>query len=205
MKKLFWILVLALICTVSQTHAFGLNFGLKVGDELYNHNMKGGPNPVGYDSSLPTTFLAMGELDLSLVSLELNVGSHSSLIAATRPKAGIIYFVNQEFAIAAIARFSIPIVPKVLSLDLGGGLDQRVLVGQHLAMSEKENADASGSRTMLPISAQVTVNVPFVKFYIESRFNVELTSDLSFAGFAGVPEKEMDANHEFWLLGGIAF
>ena len=24
-------------------------------------------------------------------------------------------------------------------------------------------------------------------------------------GFAGVPEKEMDANHEFWLLGGIAF
>ena len=196
MRTSLWIVLLTLF-SFNSAHALGLNFGLKVGHEMFNSNILGSPE------GAPSTFLAMGELDLSVINLEINLGSHSSFIVA--PQSGKTEFVNQEFAVAAIARLSLPIVPKVLSFDIGGGLDQRILMGQYLAANEKTNAQASGSRTMLPISAQIAVNVPVVKFYLETRFNVELNNSLSFGGFAGIPDEELGANHELWILGGIAF
>lgn len=67
--------------------------------------------------------------------------------------------------------------------------------------TEKESGNISGSRTIFPISVQITVNVPFVKFYLESRFNIELSNSFEISG----ESKELEANHEYWILGGIAF
>jgi hypothetical protein len=193
MKKISMITFLTLLCSMNISHALGLKFGAKIGQELFNSHAKGAP-----DGDAPSTFLAMGELDLSIVSLELNLGSHSSLV---QPSSAKLKLVNQEFTIAAIVRLSLPLIPKLLSLDIGGGLDQRVLMSQSNFATEAEIKDISGKRTMLPISAQITVNVSVVKFYLESRFNLELSNSFE----SSRQSKELDANHEYWILGGIAF
>ena len=193
MKKLSIVTFLVLLCSINVSYALGLNFGAKVGQELFNAHAEGSP-----DGSAPSTFLAMTELDLSIISLEVNLGAHSSFMKPANTKS---QFINNEFTMAAIVRLSLPLVPKVVSFDIGGGLDQRVLVSQSDFVTEKQVKNVSGSRTMLPLSAQFTLNVPIVKFYLESRFNIELSNSFEVSGVS----KEADANHEFWILGGIAF
>lgn len=60
---------------MSVSHALGLDFGVKIRQELFSAHAKGAP-----DGDSPSTFLAMEELDLSIISLKLDLGSHSSLI-----------------------------------------------------------------------------------------------------------------------------
>ena len=94
--------------------------------------------------------------------------------------------IQDELVIAALARWSVPVIPALLTVDLGAGLDQRfsmdirVLDRTFGINGETTSADISdqngGPRTLMPISAQVSLDVAMTTLLLEARYNVELAS-----------------------------
>ena len=103
---------------------------------------------------------------------------------------------------AFIGRVNIPIVPLIASGSFGAWIVQRVMLSQTLIENDITFDGASLTRTMLPISAMVSAGIPkIISFYLEARFNLELTNSYS----RNDAERELDKNHELWFLFGATF
>ena len=182
----------ASLATTPQAQAILPAFGIKLGNETFNTNIKGSPN-----SGSITTFLGVAELNLAVVSIEGNLGVHNSYVSLNRED-----YNNREFVTAAIARISLPIVPLIATAEFGAGLDQRTLISQTFVSSDAEVKGASLSRTMLPISALISASIPAVmSFNLEARLNIELNSSYSISG----NDRDLKSNHELWILAGATF
>ena len=185
------------IGATSQAHAILPKFGLKLGTETWNSSIDGSPN------GTLSTGLATVSMNLLIVNLEGNLGLHNSTAAGSRnDPLGFSNFENLELVTALIGRVNIPIVPLIASGSFGAGIDQRVMLSQTHVLTDKTIDDASLTRTMLPISAMVSAGIPkIISFYLEARFNLELTNSYSLNG----AERELDKNHELWFLFGATF
>ena len=171
--------LLLAICLPSSASALGLGFGAKVG--------AGSATVNDVDQEL-TTAMLVANFDLAVVAIEGNLGWHRS---ATKDADDTF---RDEMSAIALAKVGMPIVPAVLSLDFGAGLDQRF----HLStqVGGEEISDVSGGRTLLPLSLQLTGSVLLARLYAEVRYNHELTSTIKVNGVSA-PEQ----NEWLFLLG----
>ena len=147
--------------------------------------------------------LVVSSLDLKLAEIELNLGVHSYYL--TFDDIDEAWFTNQELVIAALVRWSLPLVPTLLSLELGAGIDQRIPLNLEFAHGlvypedDARGVKSGGSRTLMPISGQFTLNVAMVKLLLEMRYNLELTSNIK----SNTTTNDKRNKDEVWLLVGF--
>ena len=172
--RLITLSLLLAICLPSSASALGLGFGAKggVGSATVND----------VDQEL-TTAMLVANFDLVVVAIEGNLGWHRSAVK----NADDTY--RDEVSAIALAKLGMPIVPAVLSLDFGAGLDQRF----HLSTQAggEEISDASGNRTLLPLSVQLTGSVLLARLYAEMRYNHELTNTVKVNGASAPAQNEL--------------
>ena len=162
--------------------ALGLGFGAKVGTGSAEDN--------GNDVDLDTVML-VGNFDLVVVAIEGNIGWHRAALADDDSSY------TDELSLVGLAKVGMPLIPAVLSLDFGTGLDQRMVLGAQSAGAAVD--DTSGSRTLLPISLQLTGSVLLARLYAEMRYNYELSSSRKKGG------DEVDTDNELVFLLGATF
>ena len=170
------------LCVPTAASALGLGFGAKGG--------VGSASADGTDQDL-SAFMLVANFDLVALAVEGNLGWHRS--AAKGQDDSYL----DELSAIAIAKVGFPIVPALISLDFGAGLDQRFLLGA--TANGDEVSDASGSRTLLPLSVQLTGSVLLARLYGEVRYNRELSNSIKING-ADAP-----AQHETLFLLGATF
>ena len=182
------LLVLTAAAIPTSAFALGLGYGAKIGfgsGQSTNDNAS--------DTSLTAGLLVLN-LDLMAVAVEGNLGFHRMTV----DDADDTY--NDELSVVAIVKTGIPIIPAVLSLDFGAGLDQRFLLGSTVGGTELD--DISGSRTLIPISVQASGTVLLARLYGEIRYNHEIASSFEVDG------AEVDSDdklHELLFLVGATF
>ena len=182
--RLISLSLLLAICLPSSASALGLGFGAKVGT--------GSAEVDNVDQKL-TTAMLVANFDLVVVAIEGNLGWHRSAFK----DADDSY--RDEMSAIAIAKMGMPIVPAVLSIDFGAGLDQRFLLGSQVGGVEVSGI--SGSRTLLPLSLQLSGSVLLARLYAEMRYNYELSNSFEMDG-ASV---DADPQNELLFLLGATF
>ena len=219
MKKTACLFLVMLLGASPSAFALELDYGVKAGHEVFNGAIAGSPN-----TDPPSTILLVTSLNLPLVHVEFNAGAHTSYLVYKNPERH--FFIQDELVIAALARWSVPVIPALLTVDLGAGLDQRfsmdirVLDRTFGINGETTSADISdqngGPRTLMPISAQVSLDVAMTTLLLEARYNVELASGVLETGPSTDSGKEGGRtaenqtgderrNDELWLLLGLTF
>ena len=174
--------LLLLFCIPTTASALGLGFGAKAG---YG---SASANDVDHDLS---ALLLVANLELVAVAIEGNLGWHRT----TNSDFDDTY--RDEMSVVALAKFGLPIVPAILSLDFGAGLDQRFHLGTQVLGSDVDNV--SGTRTFVPISAQLTGSVLLAKLYGEVRYNYEVANSIEVDGAS------QDYGNELLFLLGATF
>ena len=164
--------------------ALGLGFGAKVGT--------GSGEVDGNDMALNTVML-VGNFDLVVMAIEGNIGWHRAALADDDKNF------TDELSLVGLAKVGMPLIPAVLSLDFGAGLDQRIILGAEAAGAALD--DVSGSRTLLPISVQLTGSVLLARLYGEMRYNYELSSKVEVGGV----EVDTKPLNELMFLIGATF
>ena len=182
------LLVLTAAAIPTSAFALGLGYGAKIGFGSGQSTADNDP-----DISLNAGLLVLN-LDLMAVSIEGNLGFHRMTV----DDADDTY--NDELSVVAIVKTGIPIIPAVLSLDFGAGLDQRILLGSTLNGTELDGA--SGSRTLIPISVQASGSVLLARLYGEIRYNYEIASSFE---VDGTEVESDDKLHELLFLVGATF
>ena len=145
-RKLGLALILSLLLAgPSSAFALGLGFGAKLGlgNGLPEDDDAG-------DISLTAGYL-VANFDLMAVAVEGNIG----LVRGTNDDFDDTY--GDELSVVALVKTGIPIIPAVLSLDFGAGIDQRILMGS--TVGGKDLDDVSGNRTLIPLSIQASGTV----------------------------------------------
>ena len=127
------------------------------------------------------------------VAVEGNIG----LVRGTNDDFDDTY--GDELSVVALVKTGIPIIPAVLSLDFGAGIDQRILMGS--TVGGKDLDDVSGNRTLIPLSIQASGTVLLARVYGEVRYNYEI------AGSFEVDGEEADAKkvNELLFMVGATF
>ena len=178
-----YLLLAALCCVPVSASALGLGFGAKAG--------YGSGSQKNNDQDL-TTFMAVGNFDLVLFAVEGNLGWLRG-----QSQEDDKSFVD-ELSAVVLAKLGIPLVPALLSVDFGAGLDQRLVLGAEVA---GQDAKLSGRRTLIPLSLQVTGSVLLARLYGEIRYNYELSNTLEADG----EEVDADPRNELLFLVGATF
>ena len=187
-RKLAFALILSLLLAgPSSAFALGLGFGAKLGlgNGLPEDDDAG-------DISLTAGYL-VANFDLMAVAVEGNIG----LVRGTNDDFDDTY--GDELSVVALVKTGIPIIPAVLSLDFGAGIDQRILMGS--TVGGKDLDDVSGNRTLIPLSIQASGTVLLARVYGEVRYNYEI------AGSFEVDGEEADAKkvNELLFMVGATF
>lgn len=182
------LLLLTAAAIPTSAFALGLGYGAKIG-----FGSGQSTNDDFYDTSLTAGLLVLN-LDLMAVAIEGNLGFHRMTVDDLDDTY------NDELSVVAIVKTGIPIIPAVLSLDFGAGLDQRILLGSTLNGTELDGA--SGSRTLIPISVQASGTVLLARLYGEIRYNYEIASEFE---VDGTEVESDDKLHELLFLVGATF
>jgi hypothetical protein len=162
------LLVLTAAAIPTSAFALGLGYGAKIGFGSGQSTNDDAP-----DTSLTAGLLVLN-LDLMAVAIEGNLGFHRMTV----DDANDTY--NDELSVVAIVKTGIPIIPAVLSLDFGAGIDQRILIGSTSGGTEADSV--SGSRTLVPVSVQASGTVLLARLYGEIRYNHEIASSFEVDG-----------------------
>lgn len=197
MKKLSGLLAAALVvAAASPASALGLKYGARVG---YGMGM---PDPSdGIDSASSFNGGLAVLLDLMLLGVEVDALYHSMTFTAKKDLGGkdtnLTYL-----AIPVLARGSFPLIPAFLSLDFGGGLEQRFLLGATFDGKDeiygvKLKDQFAGSATYLPILVGATLDLKVIQANLDIRYERDLT-DLNDKGKSA-------KNHELMLVAGAFF
>lgn len=184
-RKLPLTLILCLLFAApSSAFALGLGFGAKLGlgNGLPEDDDAG-------DISITAGYL-VANLNLMAVAVEGNIG----LVRGTSDDLDDTY--SDELSVVALVKTGIPIIPAVLSLDFGAGIDQRILMGT--TVGDKELDDVSGNRTLIPLSIQASGTVLLARVYGEVRYNHEIASSYEIDGVEADTKK---VNELLFLVG----
>lgn len=184
-RKLPLTLILCLLFAApSSAFALGLGFGAKLGlgNGLPEDDDAG-------DISITAGYL-VANIDLMAVAVEGNIG----LIRGTSDDLDDTY--SDELSVVALVKTGIPIIPAVLSLDFGAGIDQRILMGT--TVGDKELDDVSGNRTLIPLSIQASGTVLLARVYGEVRYNHEIAGSYEIDGVEADTKK---VNELLFLVG----
>ena len=163
--------------------ALGLGVGAKLG--------VGSATQDEVDSDL-SAFMLVGNFDLVLLAVEGNLGWIRTQLSDDDKSF------TDEMSATVLAKFGMPVIPGLVSVDLGAGLDQRFVLGAEAA---GEDTKLSGRRTLIPLSLQVSGSVLLARLYGEMRYNYELSNDLEVDG-NGV---DAEARNELLFLVGATF
>ena len=184
-RKLPLTLILCLLFAApSSAFALGLGFGAKLGlgNGLPEDDDAG-------DISITAGYL-VANLNLMAVAVEGNIG----LIRGASDDLDDTY--SDELSVVALVKTGIPIIPAVLSLDFGAGIDQRILMGT--TVGDKELDDVSGNRTLIPLSIQASGTVLLARVYGEVRYNHEIAGSYEIDGVEADTKK---VNELLFLVG----
>ncbi|MGB0648060.1 MAG: hypothetical protein ACPGQS_12830 [Bradymonadia bacterium] len=184
-RKLPLTLILCLLFAApSSAFALGLGFGAKLGlgNGLPEDDDAG-------DISITAGYL-VANLNLMAVAVEGNIG----LIRGASDDLDDTY--SDELSVVALVKTGIPIIPAVLSLDFGAGIDQRILMGT--TVGDKELDDVSGNRTLIPLSIQASGTILLARVYGEVRYNHEIAGSYEIDGVEADTKK---VNELLFLVG----
>ena len=184
-RKLPLTLILCLLFAApSSAFALGLGFGAKLGlgNGLPEDDDAG-------DISITAGYL-VANLNLMAVAVEGNIG----LIRGASDDLDDTY--SDELSVVALVKTGIPIIPAVLSLDFGAGIDQRILMGT--TVGDKQLDDVSGNRTLIPLSIQASGTVLLARVYGEVRYNHEIAGSYEIDGVEADTKK---VNELLFLVG----
>lgn len=182
--------VLALVfLTTSSAWAVGFGYGLKVGygptfypdDEV---------NPI--DDGSAWTVAAVLDVELPVVGLEANLMWTRCNIS---DRLDDMYY--DYLGIVALAKVGLSLIPAVLDLDFGVGLDYRFLV------NVEGMPDGDGTILMLPIALQLVGDLRTFKLHGEIRFNYGLKRSIEYDWAADMADSENI--HELLFLAGVTF
>ena len=188
-KVLHGLALLAMLAVLpSSALALGPSFGIKLGAGTGDSTAENAG-----DVSLGAGYL-VGNMDLMAIAIEGNIG----LVTASDADADDTY--TDELSLVALFKTGIPLIPAVLSIDFGAGIDQRFLMRMSVLGNEVD--DVSGSRTLIPLSVQVSGSVLLARVYGEIRYNREIASSLEIGG----EEVDLDGElHELLFMVGATF
>jgi len=114
------------------------------------------------------------QLSLMVVDVEAN-----ALYWQNSTKIGPIDAESTYLALPLIARASIPIVPALVSLKVGGGLEPRFHLGSEVA-GEEVDADNVESMVMyMPIVVGAQFDLQLLSFGLDIRYEYQLTDHSS--------------------------
>lgn len=189
LKQLLFSLLLLLGCT-SQAFALGGSFGARVGTGVaFDDNFTG-------DDLNPQPFAAgLGyKLDLVLLEVEADALYHRTTTD---------YFTMSQLSFPIIGKFSFPVIPALLSLSAGAGINPRV----NLSTSDDDTTDSDvpgkvtdldlESTTMyLPFMIGAQINLAIITLNIEIRYEHQLSRLI----------KDSDAKiNDLMFMGGVFF
>lgn len=109
------------------------------------------------------------KLDAPLLELEVN-----ALYWQTTYENSAADMVDTELAIPIIARLSLPIVPMVLDLQLGAGIEPRIHLGTTIGGEDFDGPDRE-TVMYLPISVAGDLNLGVATLNLEMRYEYQLT------------------------------
>ncbi len=199
MKKTTAFLVAALaMCAASPAMALGLKYGARLG---YGMGM---PDPSKGVDSASVMDVGLGvQLDLAIVGIEVDALYNRQTIT---PKGGGGDSVTGNIALPILGRFSLPVIPLLLSLDFGAGLEPRFPISATVDGKDKPTgipgakAYKEGLTAMplyLPILIGATLDLHFITANLDLRYERDLTQ-LNKKGSAV-------KNHEFVAMAGVFF
>ena len=161
------------LCVAGDALALGPTFGLRIATGSgFDRDDK-----LGQDAAIfPFAIGPAVKFTLPLIELELNALYWSTTV---EPKAGPEY-VDNELALPLIARVTLPVVPLLLDLGLGLGLEPRFHLSSTLDGKDIEDVlgDAAPEREMvmyLPISVSGDLNLGVANVGLEIRYEYQLT------------------------------
>ena len=189
--KVYLLSILLLTTLPTSVYAFG-SFGVRVGTGLSFVELEN-DLPSGVDEPEVSPF-ALGvsyQINLPMVEIEAN-----ALWWRNASTVGSAEIQSSYIALPVIARASIPLVPALLSLNVGGGLEPRF----HLTTSSDDvDVDDSDIKSMvmyLPISIGGTINLQLVSLGLDIRYERQLTDH---------SELGSDRIHQLMFFGGANF
>ena len=170
------ILGLALLATtLSATPALaGIGLKLGAGTGIFSAE-KDAKEPDGI-----TAFAVGASYGMSLTALEIEVNAlYFSTTADTDTSAGKFETSYNAFALPVIARFNMPIIPALLKLGIGGGLEPRFFLSMQVDGKDVPSEVEDQMETMvlyLPISLKGTLDLQVLSAHGEIRYSHQLTA-----------------------------
>jgi hypothetical protein len=146
--------------------AEGLEYGLRIASGSgFDRDDK-----LGQDTSIfPFAIGPAIKFKAPVLQLEVN-----ALYWQTTIENDIAETVDTELAIPIIARLSLPIVPLVLDLQLGAGIEPRIHLGTTVDGSDFDGPDRE-TVMYLPVSVAGDVNLGVATLNLEIRYEHQLT------------------------------
>lgn len=184
MRRLAGVLVAAgLVAVAGHAHAFG-KVGIRVGSGFsFVEDVPGDP-----ETDPPFAAGLAWKADLVALGVEVD-----ALYWRTALDGGGGDAVEHRLALPVIARIGFPIVPAVLSLDFGAGLEPRFLLGSDIPGGE----EAKGTVLYLPIALGATLDLQLIEGNAEIRYERQITSN-----FETVDDAR---NHQLMVFFGAFF
>ncbi|MEE2787668.1 MAG: hypothetical protein VX589_10045 [Myxococcota bacterium] len=174
---------------LGSSSAFALGtFGIRLGTGLSFYDGDVTPEPEVTPFAIGASWL----LDLSVVELEIDAlywrdSAEVSAMGVTGEQT------FNYIATPAIARASFGLIPKLLSISVGGGLEPRFLIS-----ADPELVESSTKSTVmyLPISMIAKLNLAVITVGVEVRYEYQLTDRF---------EGSSDKYNQLVFMGGIDF
>lgn len=180
-------LAVGLLATAAPAMADG-SFGVKIGTGVSFYQDEDPTLPSGADDPeiMPFALGIAYVYDLVLLAIEVD-----ALWWRNSADFGGSDATEDRLAIPVIAKITLPLVPTLLGLDLGLGLEPRF----HLA-SDPENDDAAAMVMYLPVVVGANLSLAGLGVGLEARYEHQLTEST---------EDQDDRVHQLMFFGGVMF
>ncbi len=138
--------------------------------------------------------------DVSVTVGGLDARTHA-LSAADR-FSGAFVGTEARLAVPVLVRVGLPLIPLLLKLSAGGGLEPRFLLGASSDDNDAFDDDAFEAVVLyLPVVLGVDIDLSVTELRLEARFEVQLTNHLSSAH----QNPDDQRIHEGMLFAGVFF
>lgn len=189
-------LSLALLC---------LTLGASSASALGKFGVRAGTGTSFYDSDVDdatepdiTPFAAglAWRFDQALLGVEVNALWWQNSIEMDLDALGTFKATETRLALPLIGRINFPIVPLVLDLNVGGGLEPRFLISTEDENGKDLSDDAEMMVLYMPIAVGATINAGPLGVQVDLRYERQITEH---------NKENKDKVHQIMLFGGVFF